>query len=264
MSAEVTAYVQQHEAVIAPLLKDYSLKVWNLSLEGTNQKFEEAVVEAKERYLKVYNNREEFEQLKRWKAAGLRLDELTARQFKLIYDGFVPNQIEPDVLRDIVQRETQIENLFNTFRPNFEGDKASDNQLRQILRTEQNPSRLSCGQADAAFLPTFRVQPILGRNFTHEEDLPNGPRVVLLSYGFWRSRFAGDPRIVGKSLSVDGKSTLIVGVLPADFEMPTLARADRRRRSTECPRNCSPEKSSAALRDTFCAKHSLRRKSLRR
>jgi putative ABC transport system permease protein len=92
--------------------------------------------------------------------------------------------------------------------------------------TEQNPSRLSCGQADAAFLPTFRVQPILGRNFTHEEDLPNGPRVVLLSYGFWRSRFAGDPRIVGKSLSVDGKSTLIVGVLPADFEMPTLARVD--------------------------------------
>jgi predicted permease len=92
--------------------------------------------------------------------------------------------------------------------------------------TEQNPSRLSCGQADAALLPTFRVQPILGRNFTREEDLPNGPRVVLLSYGFWRSRFARDPRIVGRSLSIDGKSTLIVGVLPADFEMPTLARAD--------------------------------------
>lgn len=92
--------------------------------------------------------------------------------------------------------------------------------------TEQNPSRLSCGQVDAAFLPTFRVQLILGRNFTREEDLPNGPRAVLLSYGFWRSRFAGDPQIVGKNLSLDGKSTFIAGVLPADFEMPTLARAD--------------------------------------
>ncbi|MGA2430033.1 MAG: ABC transporter permease [Candidatus Acidiferrum sp.] len=92
--------------------------------------------------------------------------------------------------------------------------------------TEQNPSRLSCGQVDSAFLPTFCVQPILGRNFTHEEDLPNGPRAVLLSYGFWRSRFAGDPQIVGKNLSLDGKSTFIVGVLPAEFEMPTLARAD--------------------------------------
>jgi putative ABC transport system permease protein len=92
--------------------------------------------------------------------------------------------------------------------------------------TEQNPARLSCGQVDAAFLPTFRVQPILGRNFTREEDRPNTPRVALLSYGLWRSRFAGDPQIVGKNLSLDGKSARIIGVLPADFEMPTLSRAD--------------------------------------
>jgi predicted permease len=92
--------------------------------------------------------------------------------------------------------------------------------------TEQNPARLSCGQADAAFLFAFRVQPILGRNFGREEDRPNGPRVALLSYGLWRSRFAGDPQIVGKSISLDGKPALIIGVLPADFEMPTLARAD--------------------------------------
>src|SRR6202030_3408441 len=92
--------------------------------------------------------------------------------------------------------------------------------------TEQNPARLSCGQADAAFLSTFRIHPILGRNFTHEEDRPNAPCVALLSYGLWRSRFAGDPQIVGKNISLDGKPALIIGVLPADFEMPTLARAD--------------------------------------
>ena len=92
--------------------------------------------------------------------------------------------------------------------------------------TEQNPARLSCGQADAAFLSAFRVQPILGRNFGREEDRPNGPRVALLSYGLWRLRFASDPQIVGKSISLDGKPALIIGVLPADFEMPTLARAD--------------------------------------
>ena len=92
--------------------------------------------------------------------------------------------------------------------------------------TEQNPARLSCGQADAAFLSTFRIHPILGRNFTREEDRRNAPRVALLSYGLWRSRFAGDPQIVGKNISLDGKPALIIGVLPADFEMPTLARAD--------------------------------------
>ena len=60
---------------------------------------------------------------------------------KLIYDAFVPNQIEEDVLRGIVERETQIENLFNTFRANFEGGKASDNQLRDILRNESEMAR---------------------------------------------------------------------------------------------------------------------------
>ena len=50
---------------------------------------------------------------------------LEARQFKLIYDSFVPNQIEPEVLQDIVERETQIENLFNTFRADFEREKGA-------------------------------------------------------------------------------------------------------------------------------------------
>src|SRR5262249_10083823 len=89
----------------------------------------------------VYNNKKEFHQLREWKAAGVQLDEIDARQLKLIHDAFVPNQIDEDVLRDIVERETQIENTFNTFRANFEGGKASDNQLRDILRNESNIER---------------------------------------------------------------------------------------------------------------------------
>ena len=108
MSTEIRSYVQQHEAIIAPLHKDYSLKFWDLSLDGTNSQFEKGLVDAKERYLRIYNNKEEFQQLLQWKQAGAALDELTARQFKLIYYAFVPNQIDPEVLRDIVQRETNI------------------------------------------------------------------------------------------------------------------------------------------------------------
>jgi len=92
--------------------------------------------------------------------------------------------------------------------------------------TEQNPVRLQCGQADIAFLPTFRIHPLLGRNFTREEDRPNAPRVALLSYELWHSRFASNPQIIGKTLSIDGKPAEIIGVLPPDFEMPTLARVD--------------------------------------
>ena len=78
MSTDVRSYVQQHEAIIAPLHKDYSLKFWDLSLDGTNSQCEKGLVEAKERYLKIYNNKEEFQQLRRWKEANPALDELTA------------------------------------------------------------------------------------------------------------------------------------------------------------------------------------------
>jgi peptidyl-dipeptidase A len=140
MTAEISNYIRQHEATVAPLYKDYSLRVWELSLSG-NEEHEKAVVAAKEKYLKVYNNREEFRKLREWKASGAPLSDIEARELKLIHDSFVPNQIEEAVLRDIVQRETQIENLFNTFRADFEGAKASDNELRDILRNEKDISR---------------------------------------------------------------------------------------------------------------------------
>ena len=66
MSAEVTSYLRQHQKTIEPLHKDYSLRFWDLSLAGNNREFEKALVESKERYLKVYNNREEFRQLREW------------------------------------------------------------------------------------------------------------------------------------------------------------------------------------------------------
>ena len=92
--------------------------------------------------------------------------------------------------------------------------------------TEQNPIRLKCALVESTFLPTFGIQPLLGRNFTTEEDRPNAPRVALISYGLWRSRFASDPNLPGRTISLDGRSTMVVGVLPAQFEMPNLGHDD--------------------------------------
>jgi putative ABC transport system permease protein len=97
---------------------------------------------------------------------------------------------------------------------------------RDCELSEPNPVRLECQQVDSDFLPTLGIQPMIGRNFTREENEPNAAPVALLSFGLWRSRYGGDPRVVGRSISLNGKSTQIVGVLPASFEMPTLARAD--------------------------------------
>jgi peptidyl-dipeptidase A len=140
MSSNIRQYIDRHTEIVAPLHKDYSVKFWELSRSG-NDELEKALVTAKERYLKTYNSREEFAQIREWISSNPQLNEVEARQLKLIHDTFVPNQIEPDVLRDIVERETQIENLFNTFRASFEGGEASDNQLRDILRDETDVMR---------------------------------------------------------------------------------------------------------------------------
>jgi predicted permease len=92
--------------------------------------------------------------------------------------------------------------------------------------TEPNPARLRCAMVESTFLPTFGIQPLIGRNFTRQEDRPNAPKVALLTFGFWKSRFAGDPAVAGKAIPVDGQPTTIVGVLPPDFELFNLSPVD--------------------------------------
>jgi predicted permease len=92
--------------------------------------------------------------------------------------------------------------------------------------TERNPAHLSCVNVEANFLPALGVSPILGRNFLPEEDRPNGPKAALISYGLWNGHYNRDPAIVNRFIDIDGSQVRVVGVLPSDFEMPTLEQAD--------------------------------------
>ncbi|MGB7232610.1 MAG: ABC transporter permease, partial [Candidatus Acidiferrum sp.] len=91
---------------------------------------------------------------------------------------------------------------------------------------ETQPLRLACVRAESNFLPIFGTNPILGRNFTAEEDGPNAPQVCLISYSLWQSRFGGSPTALNQTLSLDGQPTRVIGILPRSFEWPTLARVD--------------------------------------
>lgn len=69
----------------------------------------------------------------------------------------------------------------------------------------------------------LRVQPALGTAFTADQDRPGSNNVIVLSHGFWQRRFNSDPGVVGRSVSVNGESLTILGVMPADFYYPTRA-----------------------------------------
>ncbi|HEX6049585.1 MAG TPA: ABC transporter permease [Gemmatimonadaceae bacterium] len=88
------------------------------------------------------------------------------------------------------------------------------------LTANDESERLRAGFIDREVLPVLGVAPALGRNFTAEEDVPNGPAVILLSDDVWQRRFGADPSIVGRSIQVNGQARVVVGVMPPGFKLP--------------------------------------------
>jgi putative ABC transport system permease protein len=86
--------------------------------------------------------------------------------------------------------------------------------LNYVLSGTGEPERVSGRQATAGLFATLGLRPILGRAFTPEEDRPGAERVVLLSEGLWTRRFARDPGVVGRSLTLNDEPYTVVGVLP--------------------------------------------------
>jgi putative ABC transport system permease protein len=80
-----------------------------------------------------------------------------------------------------------------------------------------SPLRVQGVRAEPSFFPLFGVTPALGRSFTADEAVEGHDDVVVLSDGFWRRQFGGDPGIIGRTLTVDGAPCTVVGILPATF-----------------------------------------------
>ena len=74
------------------------------------------------------------------------------------------------------------------------------------------PEQLSALQASAGTFQVWGIPIVRGRAFSQEEDSPHGPRVAILSEGFWRSRFAADPQVLGRNIDLNGDAYTIVGV----------------------------------------------------
>jgi len=85
------------------------------------------------------------------------------------------------------------------------------------------PDWVDVVSATRSLFDVLRIPPALGRTFSVEEDRPGGPRVVILSHALWRQRFGGDPSVIGRTVTVDGTTCEIIGVMPARFAFPTEA-----------------------------------------
>ncbi|HJX82724.1 MAG TPA: ABC transporter permease, partial [Candidatus Angelobacter sp.] len=100
------------------------------------------------------------------------------------------------------------------------------------LTGDGDPERVGTIHMSSSLLPMLGVKPALGRLLLSEEDSPGHPLTALLSHGMWARRYGADPHMIGKSLTINGKSYEVVGILPQEFSLPqevlpTLGRAEQ-------------------------------------
>jgi putative ABC transport system permease protein len=134
---------------------------------------------------------------------------------------------------------------------------------RDETRTLQNVSLYGNGgasvtgigepeQARALFvthgvLPALGVQPMLGRTFTEADDTPpvQGPDPVIITHGYWQRKFGGDPAILGRSMTLDARSSEIIGVMPEGFRFLNMTP------EAEVIVTIKPNRSQAVLGNLF-------------
>ncbi|HEX2190756.1 MAG TPA: ABC transporter permease [Longimicrobiaceae bacterium] len=88
------------------------------------------------------------------------------------------------------------------------------------VQTEDGPQRARLAAATAATVRLLGARPAVGRLLDERDDRPGAEPVAVLAHGFWRSRFGGDPGVVGRTLELGGEPVLVVGVMAAGVELP--------------------------------------------
>lgn len=85
------------------------------------------------------------------------------------------------------------------------------------------PERITGSRVSLDFFKVFAAAPAAGRTFLPEEDVPNGPKVVVLSHNLWKRRFGGDPGLIGKPVTLNGEPYTVVGIMRSGFRYPATA-----------------------------------------
>ena len=128
--------------------------------------------------------------------------------------GFPTGPIFPEVFTDWQEGNIVFEQM------------AAVSEWTLDLVGEGDPRRLNAAGVSVDFLALLRVSPLLGRNFSLEEDLPDAGPVAIVSHRLWQTHWGGDPDILGRRITLSGKPYTVVGVLPSDFRYPEVLNFD--------------------------------------
>lgn len=101
----------------------------------------------------------------------------------------------------------------------FERTGAADNWVPNLTGGSQ-PESVQALRVTSDILPMLGIRPLAGRVFLPEEEEPGKEHEVVLSHRLWQRRYAGDPKIIGQSVHLNGEPYTVVGVMPRGFDFP--------------------------------------------
>src|SRR4030095_10075286 len=137
---------------------------------------------------------------------------------------------QPDRLVRLVQSQRQLGlDTWNLSQASFTALRDNTRSLEAVaalstsganLTGDGDPERVAIGNVSAEFFKVLATPPLLGRGFRAGEDTAGNNNVCVISYGFWQRRFAGDPNVVGRSVTLNSAAVEVVGVVPAGFGFP--------------------------------------------
>jgi putative ABC transport system permease protein len=103
-------------------------------------------------------------------------------------------------------------------------DMAAYGGARFNVGGKERPESIQAAPVAPGFFSILRVQPILGRGFTPDDDRPGQGHVVVLGNALWRERYGADPGVVGRNIVLDGETYTVIGVMPRTFNFPSWAQ----------------------------------------
>jgi peptidyl-dipeptidase A len=137
---QMQKFVTNHVQKIKPMDKETNLAWWDAAISGKAEDYDK-VSKLTLKIRRLYSNTKDFAFLKEMKDSGQVKDKVLARQLRVLYNAYLRNQIEPELLKQIVDLGTEIEKKFSTFRGTIEGKKVTDNEIKEILKTETDSAK---------------------------------------------------------------------------------------------------------------------------
>ena len=156
---QVNQFIQTHVAQVEPLSTQANLVYWEAATTGKPKKFEELKTIQLE-IRRIYSDRDDFARIKAFRESGDTHDPRLARQLDKLYDAYLQNQIAPDLLKQIVELDTKVQEAYNNYRPMIADRKVTMSDIYTAMTTE-----MDCAKREAAWRASKEVGNVIIQDF---------------------------------------------------------------------------------------------------